>query len=190
MHRLTFVFLAAFWPAVAVAQQTERVLSLCLDTTKVPETRVAELLSDGWTKGGDKLEALTVAITLIRINAGDPADWNEDRDFARLLAERDLNKGDTETLTAPDGSILIVGRDRIRLQTCLYLGKTLDMAPLDAALDGSFVRQIREVFRIRGEGYKSLVSAHGISEAGRNLFDPPLAFAMSFATRLDRQARD
>ena len=186
-HLLAIALLAL--PGFGWASDTARVLALCIDTDETPETRVQALRADGWEIGGDALSALTVAITLPRINAGDPTNWEADRDFSKARANEAIARDpDTELLQAPDGSaVVFVGRNAIGLQTCLFLSTEIDLAPISAALDGKEPSRIDTVWRLRGEGFKSLVSAHAMAPEGRARFDPPLAYGMSFATQLDRQ---
>lgn len=179
----------AVCPGFGLASDTARVLELCMDTNETPETRIAHLRATGWQTGGDALAALTVAITLPRINAGDPTNWEADRAFSEDRAKDAIARDpDTELLQAPDGSaVVFVGRDTLGLQTCLFLSTEIDLAPISAVLDGKAPSRIDTVSRLRGEGFKSLVSAHAMTSEGRARFDPPLAYGMSFATQLDRQ---
>ncbi len=177
-------------PTIVFANPTARVLDLCLDVTETPSTRIAALEAEGWTETGNALGALTVALTLPRINAGDPTNWNTDRDIAREIAVKAIDNADTVFLSAPNAeAVVFIGRDWRRLQTCLYLGPD-DIGPVAEALDGAFLRIIDHVKRVRGDGIKSLISAHSITDEGRGLFDPALAYGMSFSVRLDRQPGD
>ena len=186
MQRILALLLAGL-PTILWAETAE-VLTLCLDTELRPEDRVARLVAKGWTPDPEAaLEALAMTLTIGRINAGDPTNWNADRDIASEVAGNTLASNDYLYLSGPDGQGVFIGRDLRGLQTCLYVGNTPDLGPLDMALDGSFVRHIDHVSRIRGDGVKSLIAAHAITDVGRNLFDPPLAFAMTFSVRLDRQ---
>ncbi|MEM8802262.1 MAG: hypothetical protein AAGF55_06980 [Pseudomonadota bacterium] len=176
-------------PTLASASDTARVLELCINPDETPETRVDHLRAEGWQTGGDALPALTVAITLPRINAGNATNWEADRDFAQARAQDAIaREPDTVMLQSPDGAaVVFVGRNTLGLQTCLYLGPDSDLAPISAALDGKPPSRIDTVARLRGEAFKSLISAHAMSAEGRARFDPPLAYGMSFATQLDRQ---
>lgn len=185
-----FLFTALFClPGLALAGDTARVLGLCIDTALNPEARIEQLRAEGWQSGEDALTALTVALTLPRINAGDPTNWEADRSFSRERAQEAMARApDTEFLKAADGSaVVFVGRDTLGLQTCLFLSDQIDLTPVSAALDGKGPSRIDTVSRLRGEGFKSLISAHAMTPEGRARFDPPLAYGMIFATQLDRQ---
>lgn len=188
MKNLLFIAALVF-PGMAVADNTARVLGLCMDTAETPETRIGTLRAEGWTVEGDAEAALTVALTLPRINAGDATQWEADRTFsAKKAREAIAREPDTELLTSPDGTaVVFVGRDTLGLQTCLFLGPDVDLEPVSAVLENKQPSRIDTVSRLRGEGFKSLVSAHGMTPEGRARFDPPLAYGMSFAVQLDRQ---
>ncbi len=172
----------------AASADVARVLPLCLDTSLRPEDRGKALQAEGWQTKGDPVEALATALTLTRLSAGKPEEWAAIRDTARSQA---VAASGSTFLTSQDGrDAVFFGRDVSGLQTCLYLGGSLDMAPLAKALDGSILRTIGEVSRIRGDGVKSLITAHGMTEVGRDGFDPPLAYAMTFTVVLDRQPGD
>ncbi len=183
---LTLFLLA---PSFAVANQTARVLDLCLDTNETPETRIALLETEGWERGGDALTALTVAFTILRLNPGDPTNWQADREVSSIKAQEALDdEADTHMLRSSDGhSVVFVGRNIIGLQTCLFLGPQDDLDPIVEVLEGKTPSTIKTVSRLRGEAYKSLISAHAMNAEGRAQFDPPLAYGMSFAVQLDRQ---
>ena len=107
------------------------------------------------------------------------------------MAGARLNDAPKWFLVGPDRKrAVFIGRDRQALQTCLYLGGDPDMSAVDALLDGSILRQIDDVLRIRGDGPKSLIVAHGLGDDARAFFDPPLRFAMTFTVVLDRQPGD
>ncbi|MGR3513008.1 MAG: hypothetical protein ACU0GG_09605 [Paracoccaceae bacterium] len=173
----------------AAAADTARVLDLCLDTRLALEDRVEALQRDGWREAGDAGEAFAVALTLTQLSAGKPEQWGDILERARGPAGAATNS--TQFLSAPvGGNAVFIGRNAQGLQTCLFLGDQLDTAPLVTELDGSILRTIGEVTRIRGEGFKSLITAHGMSEAGRKMFTPRLAYAMTFTVVLDRQPGD
>ncbi len=189
MHWLAALFLII--SPTFVHADTAAVLRLCLDTGLTPEDRIEQLSSEGWEPiDTEALAALTAAITLARINAGGPTNWNADRSIAKTQAAKSLSAQNVEFLVGPGRQGVFVGRNRTGLQTCLYLGDTPDLGPLDRALDGALLRQIDHVSRIRGDGVKSLISAHAITDAGRRLFHPPLAYGLTFSVQLDRQPGD
>lgn len=183
---LTLLFLV---PTFAHASQTAHVLEICLDTNQTPETRIALLEEEGWQHGGDAHTALTAALTIIRLNPGTPTTWQADREIAAAKAQEALDdEPTTQMLRSSDGrSVVFVGRNLIGLQTCLFLGPQVDIDPIVDALEGKTPSTIDMVSRLRGEAYKSLISAHAMSAEGRAQFDPPLAYGMSFAVQLDRQ---
>lgn len=175
--------------AAPSAASTSDVLALCLDTSMTPEGRTDQLLEDGWQRTGSPIDALAVALTLTRMNPGEPENWNATRERSTVSAASMRDPG--TFLSSPDGRYAVFfGRDRTGLQTCLFLGDSPDLGPLDDALDGSIIRTIGEVSRIRGDGVKSLISAHAITEDGRALFDPRLQYGLTFTVVLDRQPGD
>ena len=188
LKRLTkaaLVFCAFGLPAQAA--QTERVLDLCLDTKVLPEDRIATLQAEGWRQT-DGLLAMTVALTLIRLNSGEPEGWKETHLDSADLAKSGLRIANVTYLqNAANTAGVFIGRGQLGLQTCLFVGDDPDLSALDNALDGSIIRTIGEVSRIRGDGVKSLISAHAMTNDGRAVFDPYLPFGLTFAVELDRQ---
>ncbi len=190
--RVLFQFLAgicAVWPFVGLAD-TGRVLDLCLDTSLTPEARLEVLSGDGWREA-DGTVAFAVALTLTRVNSGAPEGWADVLADSLNTAPRAIDGGDATYIAALDDSAgVFIGRNRTGLQICLYLGDDPDMSPLAGALDGSIVRTIGEVSRIRGDGVKSLISAHAMTDQGRAVFEPALPFGLTFTVVLDRQPGD
>lgn len=171
--------------------QTETVLELCLDTSVTPETRVEKLLENGWKPTKNEENALATALTLTRMSAGKPETWSEVQEESTKDASMALGESNVKFFENPSNtSAVFIGRDRSGLQTCLYLDENPDLSALEKALDGSIIRTIGEVSRIRGDGVKSLISAHAISEKGRHRFAPPLPYALTFTVVLDRQPSD
>lgn len=176
--------LCAVSPANA---DTAKVLDLCLDTDLVPEERIEALQADGWDIA-DGQQALRTALTLTWIDATNPATWQATYEEAQALAVEGIQDANVTYLAQDDDSAgVFVGRGRTALQTCLYLDDDPDLTALDAALDGSIVRKIGDVSRIRGDGVKSLISAHALSDAGRDQFMPRLSYGLTFTVELDRQ---
>jgi|GEM_PF-4014910 hypothetical protein len=166
---------------------TAKVLDLCLNTNLIPEERIEVLQSSGW-QGAHGQDALTAALTLTWISAGDPTGWADTFAKAQGLSGEGLREANVTYLESPDARAgVFVGRGRSGLQTCLFLGDNPDLSALDRALDGSIIRTIGEVSRIRGDGVKSLISAHALSDQGREQFTPRLRFGLTFTVELDRQ---
>ena len=187
--KLTLGICACLLSVTTAMAGTADVLALCLDTDLRPEDRAERLLSKGWHLEGTPEQALATALTLTRMKASDPEGWQEVQEASAQTALTMI--GDDVFLSTTDGQeAVFFGRDRTGLQTCLYLGSDPDLSALVAALDGSIVRTIGEVSRIRGDGVKSLISAHAISDHGRAVFDPALPFTLTFTVVLDRQPGD
>ncbi|MEM7720237.1 MAG: hypothetical protein AAF222_13640 [Pseudomonadota bacterium] len=186
---------AVLWAALASTPvmawaDAGTVLSLCLDTHLTPEERATRLEQRGWRDTGAAAEALATALTLTQLSAEKPENW--ERIYSQSTERASTTSFGTDGfLAAPGGQhAVFFTRDAAGLQTCLYLGGIVDTGPLVTALDGSILRTIGEVTRIRGDGVKSLITAHGMTEAGRNMFTPRLPYAMTFTVVLDRQPGD
>lgn len=150
-----------------------------------------KLREDGWKQIQNGEVALATALTLTRMSAGKPETWLEVQEKSARDVSIALNESDAKFLENPSQtSAVFIGRDRSGLQTCLYLDENPDLSALAKALDGSIIRTIGHVSRIRGDGVKSLIGAHAISEKGRDQFAPPLPFALTFTVVLDRQPSD
>lgn len=150
-----------------------------------------KLQEDGWKQTQNAEVALATALTLTRMSAGKPETWLEVQKESIRDAKIATDESDAKFLENPSQtSVVFIGRDRGGLQTCLYLDENPDLSALAEALDGSIIRTIGHVSRIRGDGVKSLISAHAISEKGRDQFAPPLPYALTFTVVLDRQPSD
>ncbi len=172
-------------------------LTLCLDTTLDIPARAAAFESQGWTvEGGeDNLrEILAAAATLGSLNALDPSTWTETRAWAEGLSNElaiKSNSGEAIVLRSGEAQAAVVlQRNIFGLQTCLFVGNEPGLEPLVKVLDGSILRKIGSVQRIRGDGPKSSISAHFLDDAGRAQIEPPLRFGVTFTLILDRQPGD
>jgi hypothetical protein len=159
--------------------------------------RAAAFESRGWLRERDEasLHAIYGAgATLGSIDALDPSSWTETRAKAEVLSRELVGRsasGDAVVLTSFDArAAVVLQRNSIGLQTCLYVGNDAGLGAVAQVLDGSILRKIGTVQRIRGDGPKSLINAHYLDDAGRAQITFPLRFGVTFSVVLDRQPGD
>ena len=172
-------------------------LSLCLDTKLDIPARAAAFELQGWSAVTDESELIEIhssGATLLALDALEPSSWSDTRAWANGLSRDLLRQSQTFGAIALRSpyfhSAIILQRNSIGLQTCLYAGNDPDLAPIAETLDGSILRNIGALQRIRGDGPKSSISAHFLDDDGRELIDPPLRYRATFSVVLDRQPGD
>jgi hypothetical protein len=172
-------------------------LALCLDTELDIPARAAAFETQGWSREGEEdnpRDILAAAATLGSLDALDQPTWTTTRAWADGLSNELATKsisGEAIVLRSSDAQAAIaLQRNIFGLQTCLYVGNEPGLEPLVRVLDGSILRKIGSVQRIRGDGPKSSISAHFLDEPGRAQIEPPLRFGATFTLVLDRQPGD
>ncbi|MEK6217389.1 MAG: hypothetical protein N2B03_09270 [Boseongicola sp.] len=172
-------------------------LALCLDTKLDIPARAAAFKTQAWSQDYDQAhlrEIFAASATLGSLDALDPSSWTATRAHAETISQELVGRsaiGDAVVLKSLDArAAVVLQRNSIGLQTCLYVGNDPGLGPVAQTLDGSILRRIGNVTRIRGDGPKSLISAHYLSDAGRTQFTPPLRFGVAFSVVLDRQPGD
>ena len=172
-------------------------LSLCLETTLDIPARAAAFEKQGWSSVTDESELLeihTSGATLVALDALEPSNWSETRAWATGISRELLPQFETGSIIVLRSpyfhSAVALQRNLAGLQTCLYVGNDPGLGPVAEILDGSILREVGPIQRIRGDGPKSLISANFLDDAGRDLFDPPLRYHSEFSVVLDRQPGD
>lgn len=172
-------------------------LALCLDTKLDIPARAAAFETRGWSHERDEphlREIFAAGATLGSLDALEPSSWTATRaragDLSQELVIRSAS-GDAVVLKSLDArAAVVLQRNSIGLQTCLYVGNDPDLGSVAQVLEGSILREIGAVQRIRGDGPKSSISAHHLSTSGRALIDPALRFGATVSVVLDRQPGD
>ncbi len=187
---------SALW-GTPVQSDMSAALTLCLDTKLDIPARAEVFETLGWSHESDEenlREILVAAATLGSLDALDQPSWNGTRAWADGISDELViksNSGETIVLRSGDAQAAIaLQRNIFGLQTCLYVGNDADLDPVAQILDGSILRTIGHVTRIRGDGPKSSITAHFLYDAGRALIEPPLRYGATFTLILDRQPGD
>ncbi|MGI9388657.1 MAG: hypothetical protein ACR2O1_01250 [Boseongicola sp.] len=187
---------SAFW-GTPVHADMATALSLCLDTDLDIQARAAAFENQGWSPVADENELLEIhasGATLLALDALEPSSWSETRTWAYGFAQELLRRPEfvkAIALRSPSfHSAIVLQRNLAGLQTCLYAGNDPDLGPVAQILDGSILRTIGSIQRIRGDGPKSSIAAHFLDETGRAQIAPPLQFGATFSVVLDRQLGD
>ena len=172
-------------------------LSLCLDTTLNIPARAAAFEELGWSPEGDETrlrEIFAAGVTLGSLDALDPSTWSGTHTQAFSLSQQIVRmtaSRDALALTSPDeGAAVVLLGNANGLQVCHYFGNDPGLGRVAHILDGSILREIGSVQRIRGDGPKSSISAHFLDDAGRAQIKPPLRYGATFMLVLDRQPGD
>ncbi len=172
-------------------------LSLCLDTKLDIPARAAAFERQGWSRESDESQLRDIfaaGAILGTLDALEPSRWSESRAAAERRSQELVHQsrsGGAIVLRSPFfHAAIVLQTNLVGLQTCLYVGNDPGLGPVAEILDGSILREIGSVQRIRGDGPKSLINAHFLGDAGRELFDPPLRYRATFSIVLDRQPED
>ena len=172
-------------------------LSLCLNTKLDIPSRAAAFKAQKWAiliEEHNTHEIFTAGTTLATLDALDPSGWSDTRSYAsgrsEELVKSSMSGGAFVLRTADNRAAVVLQRNALGLQTCLYAGNDPSLDPVVQILDGSILRKIGPIYRIRGDGPKSSISAHYLGEEGRALIDPPIAYSSTFTLVLDRQPGD
>ncbi|MEL7025607.1 MAG: hypothetical protein AAGO57_00055 [Pseudomonadota bacterium] len=172
-------------------------LGACLDRTVGLDERAEIFLANDWSQERDPTFAYDVyfsAAFLATASALDFSTWDASRAQAESFAQNThgaIADGVSTLLVAPEEeSAIVLGRNAVGLQTCMYVGADQDLGPVAEILDGSFLRTIGPVTRIRGDGPRSSIVAHLIEDGGASVTDMPVAYSSSFTIVLDRQVGD
>ncbi|MDD9921561.1 MAG: hypothetical protein OXQ92_04665 [Boseongicola sp.] len=191
----TYTMIAASILAMPAFAGMQTAVDLCLDTSLDIPARAEAFEAHGWMTENSVKSAESLfrdAVIISTVSATDQTSWPNAEKRAEALAVpfgKRLSARKVHVLRT-DSSAIVLQRNGQGLQTCLYVGNEAGLSIIADVLDGSVLRTIGEVTRIRGDGPKSSISSHHISPEAAAEFAKPLNYTTAFSIVLDRQPGD
>lgn len=165
-------------------------LDACLDHGLDIPARAENLSANGWNTDPDTrkvAEARAHALILTRMSGFNDAAWATLFQQAQAMTNAGTSSSDGRVFLTQDTDTLTLEKNSTGLQTCLYVGQSQDLSPIQAVLDGKAVSKAGVIMRLRGEAFRAIVTAHSLApETAKTGFPEPLAYTTTFSVILDR----